>query len=104
MGYYNRYRKINNDENITSPPFIKLDEKDTDAMIIYDVRKTRLDKVSQEYYGAPFYSWLILIANPEFGGLEWNIKDGQAVRIPLPLDLTLNEYERKLIRKIEFYG
>jgi hypothetical protein len=103
-GYYNRYRKLNSDETIISPPFIKLDEKRTDAMIIYDVRKSRLDKISQEYYGVPYYGWLILMANPEFGGLEWNIKDGDAVRIPLPLDSTLREYERKLIQRLDYYG
>ena len=103
-GYYNRYRKLNNDDTIISPPFVKLDDKSTDTMIIYDIRKTRLDKVSQEYYGVPYYSWLILMANPEYGGLEWNIKDGQAVRIPLPLDATLREYERKLIQRLDYYG
>lgn len=103
-GYYNRYRKLNSDETIISPPFIKLDEKATDIMIIYDVRKSRLDKISQEYYGVPYYSWLILMANPEFGGLEWNIKDNEAVRIPFPLDSTLKEYERKLVQRLDYYG
>jgi hypothetical protein len=44
------------------------------------------------------------MANPEFGGLEWNIKDGQAVRIPQPLDVTLREYERKLVQRLDYYG
>jgi hypothetical protein len=104
MSYYNRYKKLNNDEVIISPPFIKLDEKSTDTMVLYDVKKSRLDKISQEFYGVPFYGWLILIANPEYGGSEWNIRDGQAVRVPLPLDTTLREYERKLLRRLEYYG
>lgn len=104
MSYYNRYKKLNNDEIIISPPFIKLDEKSTDTMVLYDVKKSRLDKISQEFYGVPFYGWLILIANPEYGGSEWNIRDGQAVRVPLPLDTTLREYERKLLRRLEYYG
>lgn len=102
--YFNRYKKLNNDDGVISPPFVKLIEKSTDTFIIYDIKKTRLDKVSQEFYGAPFYSWLILMANPEFGGLEWNIIDGQSVRIPLPLDETLREYEQKLVRKLDYYG
>jgi hypothetical protein len=63
-----------------------------------------LDKLSQDYYGVPYYSWLILLANPEFGGLEWNIKEGQAVRIPLPLNETLNEYEAKIRQRLDYYG
>lgn len=102
--YFNRYKKLNNDQTIISPPFVKLDEKSTDTMVIYKINKTRLDKLSQEYYGVPYYSWLILMANPEFGGLEWNIKDGQAVRIPLPLDSTLSEYDRKISQRLNFYG
>lgn len=102
--YFNRYKKLNNDQTIISPPFVKLDEKSTDTMVIYKINKTRLDKISQEYYGVPYYSWLILMANPEFGGLEWNIRDGQAIRIPLPLDVTLSEYERKISQRLSFYG
>ena len=37
--YYNRYKKLNNDQGVVSPPFIKLDEKSTDTMIQYDKNK-----------------------------------------------------------------
>jgi hypothetical protein len=102
--YYNRYKRLNNDSSVVSPPFIKLTEKSSDQMVIYNTGKTRLDKLSQDYYGVPYYSWLILLANPEFGGLEWNIKEGQAVRIPLPLNETLNEYEVKIRQRLDYYG
>jgi hypothetical protein len=102
--YYNRYKRLNNDSGVVSPPFIKLTEKSSDQMVIYNTGKTRLDKLSQDYYGVPYYSWLILLANPEFGGLEWNIKEGQAVRIPLPLNETLNEYEVKIRQRLDYYG
>ena len=103
-GYFNRYRKLNTDQGVISPPFIKLDEKSTDDMIQYDKRKSRLDKISQDYYGAPYYGWLILMANPEYGGLEWNIGDGQMLRVPLPLNETLKEYEKKLNQRLNYYG
>lgn len=103
-GYYNRYRKLNTDDKIISPPYVALTPKETDNMIVYDKNKTRLDKVSQNYYDAPYYGWLILLANPEFGGEEWNILDGQTVRIPLPLDESLKEYERKLRQRLDYYG
>jgi hypothetical protein len=44
------------------------------------------------------------MANPEYGGLEWNIGDGQMIRIPLPLNETLREYERKLNLRLNYYG
>lgn len=102
--YYNRYVNINSDDTITSPPFVLLDNKITDKMVIYDVRKSRLDKISQEYYGVPYYGWLILMANPQFRGLEWNIPDGQPIRVPYPLEQTINEYEIKLNNRIRYYG
>ena len=104
LKYYNRYQRLNTIDQIISPPFIKLDEKQTDDMIIYDLNKTRLDKVSQEYYGSPYYGWLILMANPEYRGLEWNITDGQAIRVPLPLEDTIREYETKLNQRLNYYG
>ena len=103
-GYYNRYRKLNTDDGVLSPPFVKLDEKNTDDMMQYDINKSRLDKISQQYYGAPYYGWLILMANPQYGGLEWNIKDGEFIRIPFPLDATLKEYEQKIVKRLAYYG
>ena len=102
--YFIRYQKVSTDRGVVSPPFIKLDEKSSDQTFIYSTTRTRLDKLSQEYYGLPYYSWLILLANPEFGGLEWNIKEGQAVRIPYPLDATIIEYERKIRQRLDYYG
>ena len=104
LTYYNRYRRLNTDDQIVSPPFVKLDEKQTDDIVIYDVAKTRLDKLSQQYYGTPYFGWLILMANPEYNGLEWNILDGQIVRIPFPLEDTIKEYETKLSQRIDYYG
>lgn len=104
MSYFNRYRKLFDDESMISPPFIKLDEKPTDTFVQYSTTKSRLDKISQEYYGEPFFGWLILMANPEVGGLEWNIIDGQIIRVPLPLDITLREYETKLRNRLDYYG
>lgn len=104
MSYYNRYKGLNGDDGTISPPFVKLDPKPTDKFIEYNVTRSRLDKICQEQYGSPFYGWLILMANPEYGGLEWNIIDGSFVRVPFPLDETLKEYQRKLKARLEYYG
>jgi len=104
MAYYNRYRKLINDDATISPPFIKLTEKNTDTFIQYNTNRSRLDKISQDQYGLPYFGWLIMMANPEFGGLEWNIPDGTFIRIPFPLDQTINEYETKLKNRLDYYG
>ena len=52
----------------------------------------RLDKLSYEYYNSPDFGWLIMLANPEYGSIENFIPDGVVLRIPYPLDDTLNIY------------
>lgn len=104
MAYFNRYRFLNNDEVNITPPFIKLTEKNTDQFVQYNKNRSRLDKISQEMYGSPYYGWLILMANPELGGLEWSIPDGTAIRVPYPLDESIREYERKLNNRLNYYS
>jgi hypothetical protein len=104
MSYYNRYDGLLNDDNIISPPFVKLSEKNTDKFVQYTINKSRLDKISQQEYGSPYFGWLILMANPELGGLEWNIKNGETLRIPYPLEQTLRDLKEKLKQRFDYYG
>jgi hypothetical protein len=102
--YYNRYSDFNiNGENITVP-YIKLPSKSTDKRVIYKVGRSRLDKVSQQYYESPYFGWLILQANPSVGGLEWNIKDGQVLIVPYPLVASLQVYKTAIDNHFFFYG
>jgi hypothetical protein len=104
LNYFNRYRKLNSDEKRVSPPFIKLDTKQSDKFTTYTVNKSRLDKLSQQHYGAPYYGWLILMANPELGSSEWEFPDNSTIRIPYPLQDTLREYDAKLKNRLDYYG
>ena len=52
----------------------------------------RLDSISYKYYNNPDYAWLILQANPELGSIENFIPNGSVLRIPFPLDVTLDMY------------
>ena len=54
--------------------------------------KTRLDKISYEYYNNPNYGWLIMQANPEYGSIENLIPNEVVLRIPFPLEETINDY------------
>jgi hypothetical protein len=102
--YYNRYKTTNTDEQYKLVPFVKLANKDTDKFYTYEVSRSRLDKISQEYYNSPYFGWLILLVNPEYGGYEWNIPNGTPIRIPFPLDVTINEYKTKLSNLNNLYA
>jgi len=104
FGYYNRYDEFLINGQQTVVPFVFLPRKTSDKNYIYKVARSRLDKVSQEFYGTPYFGWLILQANPEFGGLETNIYDGAILTIPYPLVASLQEYKGALENYFYYYG
>ena len=104
MGYYNRYDEYITNGDYVMVPYIKLTNKSSDRAVVYKLGRTRLDKLSQQYYDTPYFGWLILQANPEFGGQEWNIPDGKAITIPHPLMTSLEEYKSKVDQHFLYYG
>jgi hypothetical protein len=101
--YFNRYGQFKSGSDMSNIPFIRLSSKPTDISTIYNQTK-RLDVLSQKYYGTPYYGWLIMMANPEYGGLEFDIPENTTIRIPFPLMDTLKEYQNKLDKYIELNG
>jgi hypothetical protein len=101
---YNRYTDfiINGEQTVV--PYINLPSKTTDKRYIYKVGQSRMDKVSQQYYGTPVFGWLILLANPNYGGQEWNIPDGSILTIPFPLVASLQDYKNELENHFFYYG
>ena len=81
---YNRYSQFVINGNQTVVPYINLPSKTTDKRFVYKVGQSRMDKISQQYYGSGTFGWLILMANPNFGGLEQNIPDNTTLVIPFP--------------------
>lgn len=104
LQYYNRYDTflINGEQTVV--PFVNLPQKATDKVYIYKQGITRLDKVSQEFYTSPFFGWLILQANPQYGGLENTIPDGAILIIPYPLLASLQDYNNALNNHFFYYG
>jgi hypothetical protein len=102
--YWNRYSEflINGEQTVV--PFVNLQQKTTDKNYIYKVAQSRLDIISQEYYNSPYFGWLILQANPQFGGLENNIYDGAVLIIPFPLLPSLQDYKTSLDNYFYYYG
>ena len=56
MTYYNRYNEFIVNGDYTIVPHIKIPTKSSDRKISYKVGKTRLDKLSQQFYDSPYYS------------------------------------------------
>jgi hypothetical protein len=102
--YYNRYLNFLINGRQTVVPYVNLQSKTSDQRYIYKKNVSRLDKISQEYYGTPYFGWLILQGNPQFGGLEWNIYDGAIITIPFPLLGSLQDYKSALDTHFYYYG
>ena len=103
MGY-DRYNAFRTSGNVFIPPHVKIQPKSTDFFEEYHRGVTRLDLVSYDYYGDPGYDWLILLANPDLGNLEFEIPDGSLVRIPYPLNITLEGSNQEIEKFYTLYG
>jgi hypothetical protein len=104
MQYYNRYQNFFVNGQQTVVPYVTLPTRPSDQKYIYRTNRSRLDKISFEKYGSPYFGWLILMANPEFGGLETNIPDGTILAIPYPLLGALLDYKNAVDTHIFYYG
>lgn len=93
--YYDRYKFYRDNGSVRTVHGITINERPTDIRYKYEIGNDRLDKLSQDYYGTPFYNWLILKANPQYGAIEFDIPDGVIIRIPFPLEEVLEEIEEK---------
>lgn len=102
--YNNRYIPFVIDGRQTVVPYVTLPQKPTDKKYIYKTDRSRLDKVSQQFYGSPYFGWLILQSNPQYSGLEWNIPDGAVLNIPFPLTSSLQDYKAALDTHFFYYG
>jgi hypothetical protein len=101
--YHDRYEDFRKDDMVKTLPFFKINERPTDVYVKYKIN-SRLDIISYDVYGTPYYGWLILQANPTYGGLEGNIPVGASIRVPFPLVSVLQELENKHRRFDDFYG
>lgn len=102
--YYNRYKDIINDDNFTPIVNIKLNEKSSDKFVTYKANDSRLDIISQKFYGTPYFGWLILLANPQYSGLEFNIPNGSQIVVPFPLKESVEDYINKVQLYKKLYG
>ena len=104
LEYFNRYQNFLINGQQTVVPYVKVPIKTTDKKFVYKLGMSRLDKVSQQFYDSPFFGWLILASNPEFGGNEFSIPDGSILTIPFPLLASLQDYNNALQKQFYYYG
>ena len=102
--YFNRYTDLIVNGVQTVIPNVKIPAKSTDKSYIYRDGISRLDKVSQTFYGSPYFGWLILQANPEYGGSELNVPNNAVLKIPFPLMASLLDYKSALQTHFYYYG
>lgn len=102
--YYDRYQNFRSQNTIAPMPGLKLDVYTTDKSLIYQLGKTRLDNLSNDYYISPFYGWLIMLANQQYGGLEFNIPDQAIIVIPYPFESAIARYIAAVNKYNNFYG
>ena len=102
--YFDRYQYFLEDGSFKIVPGIEIPIKGSDKYFQYKKGKNRLDKVSQEYYGTPYFGWLIMLANPLAGSVEFEIPDNFLIRVPFPLVPTLQDYKRGIELYKLYYG
>lgn len=90
---YNRYAILQNTNGTTDAmPFVVLPTNQSDKYEYWNSQTSRMDKLSQKYYGNPFYDFIILYANPEYVS-EFDIPDLALIRIPFPIAKAKADYE-----------
>ncbi len=102
--YWNRYTNflINGEQTVV--PFVPVPAKTSDKNYIFIIGQSRLDKASQQFYGSPYFGWLIMAANPQYSGNEYSIPDGAVLTIPYPLLASLQDYKNELENYTFYYG
>lgn len=85
---------ITNNQTMLPVPGITISSRTTDKFVQYN---SRLDVVASSIYGQgnEVYTWLILLANPQYF-LEFDISRGTVIRIPFPLNDALAEYNQSV--------
>ena len=102
--YVDRYNAFRINANMKPVVGIPIPETGSDKTMVYKQGLTRLDKLSQLYYNNPYSGWLIMLANQQWGGMEFDIPDQTIIRIPFPFTNAIERYILGVRRHKELYG
>jgi hypothetical protein len=93
---YDRYSILKSGDNTTeNMPYVDIPINSTDKYENWNSEFSRMDKISEKYYGNPFYDFLIIYANGMYVS-EFDIPDNALIRIPFPLGKAKSDYESLL--------
>jgi len=95
INYYSRYELNTSNGSGTTLPFITLTPKTTDKQVVWVEGVSRMDVLSNTYYGQGIYGIVIMMANPEWA-MEYDIPNNTIITIPFPLEDTLKDYFNQL--------
>lgn len=98
MDSVNRYQKFTSNSETKIMPFVKIRTKGSDKSLIWNKSTHRIDVLSQRYYGVPDAGWLIMMANAQYGTDEFDIPDGELIRIPYPYKTSIQSYLDEIVR------
>jgi len=101
MSYYDRYSRFRGENSSHILPYVEINPSTTDITVVFSKDTMRMDTLSYKYYNDANYGWLIMMANPKCGSLEYSIPDGTVLRIPYPLNTAINRYENAINSYIE---
>ena len=102
--YYDRYKDFKSNGSMLTIPFIPIPLGPNDKRLVYKLGLTRMDKLSQDHYNNPVHGYLIMSANPQFGGMEFDIPDGEIIIIPFPFKSALKRYQDGVNKHKRLYG
>lgn len=102
--YFDRYSSFRINGTTVTLPFLSIPPKDSDREILYVQGRDRTDKLSQKFYGNPYCGWLIMLANPQYGGLEFLIPNHTILRVPYPFTDSLQQYINNIQEFDQLYG
>tara|TARA_R110000868_G_scaffold238551_3_gene493034 strand:- start:353 stop:670 length:318 start_codon:yes stop_codon:yes gene_type:complete len=102
--YYDRYAEFRLNGTVQPIPGIFIPLNSTDKRVVYKNGETRLDKLSQKYYNNPYHGFLIMAANAQYGGLEFDIKDQDIIIIPFPWKTAVERYINEINEHKRLYG
>jgi len=98
--YYNPFEILNKNNIFYLPP-VKLTSSVNDEIIFWDTEASRLDLLSQTYYGNPYGGFLILLMNGKT--LETDFEGGEKVVIPMNYKNRIEEYIEKINQYLTYY-
>lgn len=93
-----RYKNIFNIKSASDTiPFVGTIPRMNGDLYITYTSSDRLDLISNRVYGDPQYWWLILAANGY--QIEFDIENGEVLRVPYPLDDAINSIRKNINAK-----